>query len=52
MMLVMVHGHLGANAMYLVVWVQGSDNAYVVRREIVQKKERSRQKHALLISVQ
>ena len=48
----MVHGHFEENAMYLVVWVQGSGNAYVQRREIVQKKEYSRQKLALLISVQ
>ena len=48
----MVHGHFGENAMYLVVWVQGSDNAYVKRRGIVQKKEYSRQKLALLIFVQ
>ena len=52
LMLVMVHGHLGANAMHLVVWVQGSDNAYVVRIGIVQKKEYSRRRLALLISVQ
>ena len=52
MMLVMVHGHIGANVMYLVVWVQGSDNAYVIRIGTVQKKEYSRQRLALLTSVQ
>ena len=52
MMLVMVYGHLGANAMYLAVWVQGSDNVYVVRIGIVLKKEYNRQRLALLIYVQ
>ena len=52
MILVMVHGQSGVNATYPVVWVQESGNAYVAKRRIVQKKEYTRQKLVLLISVQ
>lgn len=52
MMFVMVHGYPGVNAMYPAVEIQGSDNAYAVRRRIVQKRKYSRQKLVLLMSVQ